>query len=86
MRYRSTGNSSRSTPNRVSALGLDGFARSIKETAEIIAALKRKLSTTIHETWRLKIAKKYHLRQQKEELDGEIRRREIALCEREMTL
>lgn len=86
MRYRSTGNSSRSTPNRVSAPGLDGFAKSIKETAEITAASKRKLSTTIHETRRLKIAKKFHLRQQTEELDGEIRRREMALREREMTL
>lgn len=35
---------------------------------------------------RLKIAKKYDLRQQKEELDREIRRQEIALYEREMTL
>ena len=86
MRYRSTGNSSRSTPNRISALGLDGFTRSIKEIAEITAASKRKLSTIIHKTRHLKIVKKCHLRQQKKELDGEIRRQEMALHEREMML
>lgn len=58
----------------------------MKETAEITAVSKRKLSQNIHDTRRLKIRKKYELRQQKEEIEGEMRRREMALREREMTL
>ncbi len=58
----------------------------MKETTEITAVSKRKLSQNIHETRRLKIRKKYELRQQKVEIEGEMRRREMALREREMTL
>ena len=40
LRYRSTGNSSHSTPSQVLAPILDEFARKIKETGEITVASK----------------------------------------------
>ncbi len=65
---------------------MDDFARSIKETNEITIASKRRLSTTFHDIRHLKIAKKFGLRQQKQELDREIGSRKMALRERKMML
>lgn len=58
----------------------------MKETTEVTAEFKRKLASIDHKTRRLKIKKKYALRDKREDLNGEMRRREMALREREMAL